>query len=319
MLDSNLVLKSIDFKEKIYVAFSGGPDSTALLYLLAMIRNDYDELKLKAIHVNHNLSKNSMSWESHCKKVCSDLNIDLITESIEVVSDGGGIESASRQARYKIFKNLLETNEQILLAHHSDDLAETVFMRLLRGTGADGLEGPLSQRAIGKGLLIRPLLEISKEEILNYLTENNIKFIEDESNKENEFDRNFLRNKVFPLLETRWKNFSIRINNTSSILKNRNKIYSELFNEKFHDLIGNNIELKKIHGLSDSVISDILRYSIKECNIAMPNSKIMKEIIKTFVHSKPGSKSIVRWSRSDKELNAGKITYQKGYIIISKG
>tara|TARA_X000000368_G_scaffold353936_1_gene295272 strand:+ start:13309 stop:14268 length:960 start_codon:yes stop_codon:yes gene_type:complete len=319
LLDSNLVLKSIDFKEKIYVAFSGGPDSTALLYLLAMIRNDYDELKLKAIHVNHNLSKNSMSWESHCKKVCSDLNIDLITESIEVVSDGGGIESASRQARYKIFKNLLETNEQILLAHHSDDLAETVFMRLLRGTGADGLEGPLSQRAIGKGLLIRPLLEISKEEILNYLTENNIKFIEDESNKENEFDRNFLRNKVFPLLETRWKNFSIRINNTSSILKNRNKIYSELFNEKFHDLIGNNIELKKIHGLSDSVISDILRYSIKECNIAMPNSKIMKEIIKTFVHSKPGSKSIVRWSRSDKELNAGKITYQKGYIIISKG
>ena len=318
MLDQNLVLKNIDFKEKVYIAFSGGPDSTALLYLLAKIRNDYDELKLKAIHINHNLSKKSKNWVSHCKKVCSDLNIDLITESIEVVSDGGGIESAARQARYKIFKNVLKTNEQILLAHHSDDLVETFFMRLLRGTGIDGLEGPLSQRTFGKGLLIRPLLEVSKKEILNYLIENDIKFIEDESNKEDEFDRNFLRNKVFPLLEKRWKNFPKRVNNTSLILKNRNKIYSELFYEKFHELIGDNIELKKIDGLTDSVISDILRYSIKECNIAMPNSKIMKEIIKTFIHSKPGPKSIVKWSRSDKEQDAGKIIYQNGYIVISK-
>ena len=147
---------------------------------------------------------------------------------------------------------------------------------------------------------------------------NDIKFIEDESNKEDEFDRNFLRNKVFPMLEKRWKNFPKRVNNTSLILKNRNKIYSELFYEKFHELIGNNIELKKIDSLSDSVISDILRYSIKECNIAMPNSKIMKEIIKTFIHSKPGPKSIVKWSRSDKEQDAGKIIYQNGYIVISK-
>ena len=135
----------------------------------------------------------------------------------QIISDGGGIESASRKVRYKIFENLLESGDQILLAHHSDDVAETIFMRLLRGTGIDGLEGPLSQRTFGKGLLIRPLLEVSKKEILNYLVENDIKFIEDESNKEDEFDRNFLRNKVFPMLEKRWKNFPKRVNNTSLI------------------------------------------------------------------------------------------------------
>jgi len=317
LLNQDLIIKNVNLENKIYVAYSGGPDSTALLHLLAKMNIDH-QLEVRAIHVNHNLSKESKAWEDHCKKTCSILNIDLITESVQIVSDGGGIESASRKARYEIFKNLLEVNDQILLAHHSDDVAETVFMRLLRGTGVDGLEGPKFTREIGKGVLIRPLLTVLKEEILDYLAENNIQYIEDDSNINNEFDRNFLRNKIFPMLEDRWKGFSKRINNTSSIFRDRNNIYTNLFYEKYGDLIGKKIELKKIHGLSKSIISDILRYSIKECNISIPNSKIMEEIIKTFIDSNPGPKSIVTWSRSDKELVAGKITYEKGYIIISK-
>ena len=152
--------------------------------------------------------------------------------------------SQSRKARYKIFENLLESGDQILLAHHSDDVAETIFMRLLRGTGVDGLEGPKFTRKIGKERLIRPLLKNTKKEILNYLTENNIQYIEDDSNINNEFDRNYLRNKIFPMLEDRWKDFSKRINNTSSIFRDRNNIYSNLFYEKYSDLISNKIEIK---------------------------------------------------------------------------
>ena len=317
MLNQELITKNVNLENKIYVAYSGGPDSTALLHLLAKMSIE-DQLEVKAIHVNHNLSKKSKAWEDHCKKTCSILNIDLTIESVQIISDGGGIESASRKTRYKIFENLLESGDQILLAHHSDDVAETIFMRLLRGTGVDGLEGPKFTREIGKGRLIRPLLKITKKEILNYLAENNIQYIEDDSNINNEFDRNFLRNKIFPMLEDRWKGFSKRINNTSSIFRDRNNIYSNLFYEKYSHLIGNKIELKKINELSESIISDILRYSIKECNISIPNSKIMEEIIKTFINSSPGPKSIVTWSRSDKELVAGKITYEKGHILISK-
>ena len=317
MLSQDLITEYVNLKNRIYIAYSGGPDSTALLNILADM-NTNTSLDIIAVHVNHNLSKESKEWENHCKEACSILDIELIIESIEVVPDGGGVESASRKARYKVFENLLQENDQILLAHHSDDVAETVFMRLLRGTGVDGIEGPKLHRIIGKGNLIRPFLKISKKDILSYLNENNIKYIKDDSNNNNELDRNFLRNEIFPLLEERWNGFTKRINRTSSIFRDRNNMYTALINEKYSDLIGEKIEIKKIKGLSNSIISDILRYSIRQCNIALPNSKIMEEIIKTFINSSPGPKSIVTWSRSDKEEAAGKITYQKGFIIISK-
>ena len=161
MLTEDLIKEKVSLDSKIFVAYSGGPDSSALLHLLARI-NDTQELNLQAIHINHNLSKKSLMWENHCKQVCAKLKINLITESIKVVSEGGGIESASRRARYKIFENVLEDNDQMLLAHHSDDVAETIFMRMLRGTGVEGIEGPKQERRIGNGKLIRPFLSIPK-------------------------------------------------------------------------------------------------------------------------------------------------------------
>jgi len=276
------------------------------------------EIKPQAIHINHNLSNQSGKWAEHCKNICMNLDIDLLTESIEIRSEGGGIESAARQLRYKIFRNILKKGEQIALAHHSDDVAETILLRMLRGTGIDGLEGPKLKRNLGAGILIRPFLNISKKEILSYLNENKLNYINDDSNKDNSFDRNFLRNKIFPLLEDRWNNFPQRFTNMSSIIRDRNSNYSDLLFEIHHELIGKEIEIKKLKEVSRTIIYDILRYSIKKCNIAVPNRKIMDEILKTFIDSKPGPKSIVTWSRADREEDAGKITYQKGILVISK-
>lgn len=257
-------------------------------------------------------------WENHCKQVCAKLKINLITESIKVVSEGGGIESASRRARYKIFENVLEDNDQMLLAHHSDDVAETIFMRMLRGTGVEGIEGPKQERRIGNGKLIRPFLSIPKTEIKSFLKENKINFIEDDSNQDNKFDRNFLRNNIFPILEKRWKGFPNRINSMASIIGQRNSNYAKLIHHEYKDLIGNEIEIKKLKEIPSSHVVDILRYSIKKSKVAVPNTKIMKEIIKTFLDSNPGTKSEVSWSRSDKEEAAGKIKYKKGFLLISK-
>ena len=110
------------------------------------------------------------------------------------------------------FVNILKENEQIVLGHHSDDVAETIFMRILRGTGLDGIEGPARKRNIGKGKLIRPLIRVPKIEIMSYLRDNKLNFIEDDTNEDIRFDRNFLRHKIFPLLEDRWKDFPKRIN-----------------------------------------------------------------------------------------------------------
>ena len=317
MLTNKLISKNIDLSKNMFIAYSGGPDSTALLHLLSTVDLN-EKAKVQAIHINHNLSKHSDSWEKHCIEQCSKLNINLITESVEIKSDGDGIEAASRKARYKIFENLLNDDDQLLLGHHRDDVAETIFMRLLRGSGPDGMEGPKIKRSIGKGILIRPFLKTSKQEILEYLNQNEVEFIQDDSNLSNDFDRNFLRNRIFPLLEERWNNFPERINNFSSILSSRNDNYMNLIHGKYQHLIGNSINLKELKELPDTIISDVLRYSIKKSNIAIPSIKIMKEIKKTFIHSNPGPKSKVSWSRADKEEVAGKITYASGYILISK-
>ena len=317
MLTKDLITKNIDISKNIFIAYSGGSDSTALIHLLSSIKVDKNT-KVKAIHINHNLSKNSLLWEIQCREQCSKLGIDLIVESVEIKSDGGGLEAASRKARYKIFERLLDKDDQILLGHHSDDVTETLFMRLLRGTGPDGMEGPKLKRSLVQGVLVRPFLGVSKKEILDYLKKHNIDYIQDDSNLSNDFDRNYLRNEIFPMLEKKWNNFPNRVSNFSKIIKDRNDNYSYLMHEKYDDLISNSINLKKLRELSDPLISDVLRYSIKKCNIAVPNSKIIEEIIKTFVYSSPGPKSKVEWSRSDKEEVSGQITYSNGHILISK-
>ena len=317
MLTESLITEHTDLSKSIFIGYSGGPDSTALVHLLSIL-NAKQELNLKAIHINHNLSKHSSIWENHCIETCSKLNVNLITKSIEIKVDGGGLESASRKARYKVFEKILNRDDQLLLGHHSDDVVETLIMRLMRGTGPDGMEGPKLKRSLGQGVLVRPLLGVSKKVILDYLKKHNIDYIKDDSNLSSDFDRNYLRNEIFPMLEKKWNNFSNRVSNFSKIIKDRNDNYSDLMHEKYDDLISNSINLKKLKELSDPLIADVLRYSIKKCNIAVPNSKIIEEIIKTFVYSSPGPKSKVEWSRSDKEEVSGQIIYTNGHILISK-
>ena len=316
MLSIEDLKQNIDFTKKIFVGFSGGSDSSALLHLLSKTALKH-KLDLNAIHINHNLSKNCDDWAEHCKNMCNNLNVNLITETVKIESSGGGPESAARKARYKIFEKYIDINDQLLTAHHSDDITETIFLRLMRGTGIEGLQGLSVSRKFGEGKLIRPLLECSKKDIIKYIEDNKIQHICDDSNDNNLIDRNFLRNEIFPKLDKRWNNFSLRISKTSKIISNRNKNFSKLLNNNYKDLISDSIEKKVLSDLDDEIIKEILRYVIKDKGIAMPSSKVLDEVLKTFINSNPSQKSIVTWSRADKEDQPGKITYRDGKILIS--
>ena len=316
MLSKDKIEDLIDLQKKIFIAYSGGPDSTALIHIFANLMSS-NKLNVEAIHVNHNLSKDSKKWEKHCNEVCLSLGINLITKSVKVNSNGGGLESDARNKRYKVFETILSKDSQLLMGHHLDDVSETIVLRLLRGTGADGLEGPPSKRPLGDGVLIRPLLEVSKKEILKYLKNNNIKYIKDNSNSDNTFDRNLLRNTIFPLIESRWPGFSERIFQTSQIMKDRNYSYKSLLETEYKKLIGSNISIRSLKEIPRPIIKDILRLSIKKSNLAVPNKKILNEILKTFIDSNPGPKSEVSWSRADNAEKSGKVTFQKGKILIS--
>ena len=316
LLTIDYLQQSIDFKKKIYIAFSGGIDSSVLVDILGKNASKL-KLNITVIHVNHNISSNSLTWMKHCKEFCSKLGLNFISEEVNIISSGGGIESAARKARYKIFSKYLKNEEQILTAHHMNDVSETIFLRLLRGTGIDGLSGLEKSRKLGKGLLIRPFLEVSKKEIEEYAKENDINYIFDETNKDNEYDRNFLRNEIFPKLDARWNDFSSRVFKMSKITNERNNNFFELLNNNYGYLINNVIKIKDLKNLNIDITKEIIRTSIRNENISIPNSRVLDEIIKTFILSNPTSKSIVSWSRADKDQRAGKITYKEGNIFIS--
>ena len=314
MISFNDLTYHLDLDKKIYVGYSGGPDSTALLHLL--YSNDISNIE--AIHINHNLSSNSAEWEDHCKQTSKKLGIPCHVESVEIKIDGDGLESAARKARYKIFTKYLKEGDQILLGHHSNDVAETFLLRLFRGTGVDGLESLNVKRDIGDGYLVRPLINLTKEDIMMYLRENNISYIKDESNDEQEQDRNYIRNNIIPSIEQRWMKASSRISNTSEFIRIKNQSYEILLEEKFEHLISKKIQVKDLREIDEPFVIDIIRHSIRKQSIAMPSKKVIEEVIKTFIQSNPGPKSLVSWTRADKDQAGGEICYKDGCIIISK-
>lgn len=185
------------------IAFSGGLDSTVLLHLLAELSRHQRLPPLTAIHIHHGLQAVAASWPGHCRQVCQILGVPLQVIDVQV-RPGASLEQAARDARYAAFNQVLQTGEVLLTAQHRDDQAETLMFRLLRGAGVRGLAAMPSQRELGKGRLFRPLLEEPRALLERYAQEEGLSWIEDPSNKDSRFSRNYLRNHVLPMLATRW-------------------------------------------------------------------------------------------------------------------
>ena len=188
---------------RICVAFSGGLDSTVLLHQLAQAR-ELLPFSLSAIHVNHGLSSNAPAWARHCRQVCAGLDVPLRVRRVEVNrAPRTSLEEEARRARYAVFA--AAKADVIGMAHHADDQAETVLLQLLRGAGPKGLAGmsplkPLSTNGLGHISLWRPLLECTRAELAGYAHQHKLTAIDDESNADERFRRNYLRRRVMPLL-----------------------------------------------------------------------------------------------------------------------
>lgn len=193
-----------DAPPALCVAFSGGPDSTALLHALAHMP-EARERGLRALHVDHGLHADSGAWARHCAAFCKTLDIPLATVRVEVDdARGEGIEAAARRARHAAFAEHLQDGEWLALAHHRDDQVETVLLKLLRGAGPEGLGGMRARRPLGRGFLWRPLLETSRETLRKYLTENALSWINDPANRDPRFARNVLRSEILPRMVRHW-------------------------------------------------------------------------------------------------------------------
>jgi tRNA(Ile)-lysidine synthase len=209
------------------IAFSGGLDSSVLLHLLADWAEHEELPPLSAIHVHHGLQPAADAWPEHCAQVCARLDIPLDIVRVQV-APGASLEQAARRARYAAFAERLGPGEILLGAQHRDDQAETLLFRLLRGAGVRGLAAMPVSRSLGCGTLLRPLLGCSRAELHAYAQSHGLAWVEDPSNADERFTRNFLRRRVMPLLAERWPQLAASLSRSAGHLGEAQQLLEEL-------------------------------------------------------------------------------------------
>ena len=282
--------------EGICLALSGGLDSMVLLTLMhAHLSEKY---KIRAIHVNHNLHENSDAWSIFCKEQCEKMNIELMIKSIHPESDGFGLEANARDQRYAVIRESLNSNETLLTAHHKDDQLETILFRIFRGTGVDGLRGIIRFRDDGINIIFRPLLSYSRADLEHYASIKDIEWIEDISNEDSSFDRNYIRNHLTPKIKERWSAADDSAHRLSLIATENYELLNEVASEDLSE--GNtfkSISISNFNSYSIPRIKNMIRYLIERNNMRMPSMHILNSGIHDLIMDDKKSAEI-KWSEN---------------------
>ncbi|MBL6819811.1 MAG: tRNA lysidine(34) synthetase TilS [SAR86 cluster bacterium] len=302
--------------KQVVVAFSGGPDSTlALIATKALLG---DNPKLLATHINHQQQTDAEGWEEICAKVCDKLNISFQAHKIHVEVKDQGFEAAARSARQKIYKKY-GVGTVIILGHHANDQAETILFRLFRGTGIKGLSGMKRVSEYEGITYIRPLMALSKDEILSRLSEINQEFILDKTNIESNYSRNYLRNKVIPLIKEKWPHFDKSLNRMSALIGKQNDLYESYLAEKIVSLgDSEGLLLDALIDLIPFERAEIIRFWLTSQGFTVPNESQMKEIEKSFFQSRHDAKPVLEFQRDDGQNVGVVLSKYNKYLIAEK-
>ncbi|HBS51833.1 MAG TPA: tRNA lysidine(34) synthetase TilS [Coxiellaceae bacterium] len=297
----NKILDLFSVHKKTFIAYSGGLDSHALLHIMANLCQSKKDVKLTAIHVNHNLSPKSKQWAKHCQKVCKNLGVAYITKSIDadIKSDIHSPEEILRKLRYEIFAKILPENGCILTAHQANDQAETLLLQLFRGAGPKGLAAMPEKIKFAQGFLARPLLNLSREEILQYAQKNKLKWVEDESNVDTKFDRNLIRHKLIPAIKKRWPGIVATLNRVASHCAEANELLEILAKKDLQDIAGkdvqNTLDIKLFKKLDFIRQKNTLRFWLHKLQLPMPSNVKLNEVIRTVINSRYDAMPVVKW------------------------
>ena len=298
-------------QQRLIIAYSGGLDSTVLLHLLSSLPRDGD---LVAVHINHGLHPAADSWQSHCEACCRSLGVTFVAKKVVVdASNGLGTEAAAREARYSTLRAMVEPGDCLLSAHHKDDQAETLLLNLMRSSGPLGLAAILPLREFGSGLLCRPLLGEPREALLGYAREHDLSWVEDPSNLDTEFDRNFLRQMVLPTFEARWPDVSSRLSRSSELMAEASDLLDTLAAMDL-DAAGGHAERVSIDGLSaleDARRRNLLRFCLRKVGLPFPGRKRLSSISQGVVDARPDANPCVSWP-------GGEARRHRGYLYLMR-
>jgi tRNA(Ile)-lysidine synthase len=290
-------IKSRVGNRPLCVAYSGGVDSHVLLHLLATYRTHFSQLR--AIHIDHQLQPQSGDWRLHCQRICDELGITFLAQSVFVQPSGKGIEAAAREARYQALQSHLEKDEILFTAQHADDQVETILLQLFRGAGPAGLSGMAEWGESNHMQVMRPLLDHSKAAILNYAEQYQLDWINDPSNELTHFDRNFLRHEVLPNLKTRWKGLNKSLARSAENCAEAQRLLTDLAEIDFASIATHDtseLAISSLIKLSIERQRNVLRYAINAHDLAMPSKVILERVLTEMCHAKVDAQPEVTWS-----------------------
>lgn len=312
VLETALDRSRPDWRDRrLLVAFSGGPDSTALLLALHELLGHSGRGHLKAAHVNHGLQNEAGAWAAHCAEVAGSLDVPLETCEVEVRTDGRGMEAAARRERYAALGKLMEPGECLLTAHHQDDQWETLLLRMLRGAGVSGLAGIRESRRCGAGWLLRPLLGVSRGDLRAWLEEKGATFVEDPSNRDTGLDRSFLRERVLPVLLERWPGAGATAGRMARLAAETRELLLALAELDGRDIVAeDSIECAGLRALSPPRRANLVRARLAALGIAAPPEARLNAALDMLLNAAADRHPEARW-------RGARLTRRRGRIYLS--
>ena len=291
--------------QRLSLGLSGGIDSLVLLDILAQLRETLG-FHLSAIHINHQISPNASAWARFCQEQCAGRGIALNVVTVDLLGRRQlGLEAAARAARYHAFDQ--QQADFIVLAHHLDDQVETLLLQMLRGAGVKGLSAMpqnSDKRSSTKPSLLRPLLGIPRSTIETYARNRSLQWVEDESNIDISYGRNFLRHEIFPKLETHFPAYRKTLFRVSRNLSESAQLQDELAQLDAQSvLLQGKLDAAKLASLGVIRAKNLMRYYLAQHEITMPSAQRLEEIVRQLggaaedasVHIKIGEFEIRRF------------------------
>ena len=273
-------LQSLPAAPRWWVGLSGGLDSSVLLEVLARGRGSLPG-ELHAVHVNHGLQPAAADWQRHCEAQCRRLKLPFTAKTVRVDAETGqSLEAAARERRYAAFHGILGSGEVMLLAHHEDDQLETFFLQALRGAGVRGLAAMPAVAPFGAGTLARPLLGYSRAELEVWAKQQGLVWVEDPSNRDTDYDRNYLRREVLPLVKRRWPAAGATVSRSARFAAEAEVLLEELAAEdEARYRVSLTLPVKSLAELSAARGRNLLRHWLRRQGLPLPPAHKLDEIL----------------------------------------
>jgi tRNA(Ile)-lysidine synthase len=295
---------------RVAVAFSGGVDSTVLAHALAQQRRKFASLRL--LHVDHGLQAASHEWSRHCAQVARRLRLPFVALEATIRRiKGTSPEAAAREARYALLAMVMEPGEVLVTAQHRDDQVETLLLQLFRGAGVAGLAAMPPIARFGPGRICRPLLGDSRLEIERYAREHRLRWVEDPSNMELHFARNFLRAKVLPIIRQQWQGADAAIARSAVHMAEATKLLTALGHGDYARLAdGDGVNVAALRALPTARRRNALRAFIARFPVETPSTAKLSEIAGSLLTARPDAQPVVQWPGAVVRRRGGRLTVE---------